>query len=136
MGQTKTSLEQETPSKKLILVVEGDPSLRIPLGYLLQENGYEVVFAGTGASALQKVKDHPPHLILLETILPDRSGFEICRTLRSKREYRETKIVFLSVNDGKEEFEKGTFVGADACIVKPFAMTHLIDTIQNLLAIK
>jgi DNA-binding response OmpR family regulator len=113
-----------------ILVVEDEISLQETLAYNLKKQGYEVVIAGDGPSALESVRNSKPDLILLDIMLPGMDGFEVCRKLRSEV---STPVLMLTARDDEIDRVVGLEVGADDYLTKPFSMRELIARVKAML---
>ena len=109
-----------------MLVVDDDPDINEVVQEGLHSAGYETVGALTGAEALAEVGRRCPDLVLLDQMLPDIDGVEICRRLREAPETRRVPIVFLTAMGGSDARVRGLALGADDYIVKPFSMRELI----------
>jgi two-component system phosphate regulon response regulator PhoB len=105
-----------------VLVVDDDPDINEVVQEGLHSAGYETVGALTGAEALAEVDRRCPDLVLLDQMLPDIDGVEICRRLREAPETRRVPIVFLTAMGGSDARVRGLSLGADDYIVKPFSM--------------
>ena len=114
-----------------ILVVEDERAVARGLEYGLQSEGFAVLLAETGERALDLARTKDPHLILLDLRLPDMSGFDVCRQLRT--EGRRMPILMLTARD--EELDKvlGLELGADDYVVKPYSLRELLSRIRALL---
>lgn len=113
-----------------ILVVEDEATLRETLVYNLKNQGYQVDSVGDGNSALVKVREQEPDLILLDIMLPGLDGFEVCRELRKDK---STPILMLTARDNEIDRVVGLEVGADDYLTKPFSMRELIARVKALL---
>lgn len=113
-----------------ILIVEDEISLQETLAYNLTKQGYEVVIAGDGPSALEVVRSSKPDLILLDIMLPGMDGFEVCRKLRSEV---STPVLMLTARDDEIDRVVGLEVGADDYLTKPFSMRELIARVKAML---
>ena len=116
-----------------ILIVEDDPDLRELLAYELAQEGFGVDATGFGAEALRLCQRRTPDLVLLDLMLPDYSGLEICRALRRAPETEDVPIVFLTACGADADRIQGLEVGADDYMAKPFQMRELTLRIQALL---
>jgi len=119
---------------KKILVADDEPNIVVALQYLLQRSGYEVHIARNGDEALTQVEAHNPDLVLLDVMMPLRSGYEVCRRIRERIEWQHMKIVMLSAKGRDAEINKGLAAGADLYVTKPFSTRELVDKIRGLLA--
>ena len=120
---------------KKILIADDEPSIVVALEYLLQRSGYEVYLARNGEEALGQIEARLPDLVLLDVMMPLRSGYEVCRRIREQPEWQHIKIVMLSAKGRDAEVAKGLASGADAYVTKPFSTRELVATIKKLLAI-
>jgi DNA-binding response OmpR family regulator len=114
--------------KERILVVEDDPSILMGLCDLLEGEGFSVERASDGEAALSRYAEAPPDLILLDVMIPEKSGFDVCREIRRKDPL--TPVIMLTAKG--EELDKvvGLELGADDYVVKPFAAAELLARIR------
>jgi len=113
-----------------ILVVEDEISLQETLAYNLKKQGYTVHTASTGGQALKFARELKPDLILLDIMLPEMDGFEVCRTLRQEM---NTPILMLTARDDEIDRVVGLEVGADDYLTKPFSMRELLARVKAML---
>jgi len=118
---------------KKVLVADDEPNIVAAVEFLLQRSGYEVHVARNGEEALKLVEAHQPDLVLLDVMMPLRSGYEVCMRMRERPEWRHIKIVMLSAKGRDAEVSKGLATGADLYVTKPFSTRDLIGKINNLL---
>jgi len=118
---------------KKVLVADDEPNIVAAVEFLLQRSGYEVHVARNGDEALRLVEAHQPDLVLLDVMMPLRSGYEVCMRMRERPEWRHIKIVMLSAKGRDAEVSKGLATGADLYVTKPFSTRDLIGKINNLL---
>jgi DNA-binding response OmpR family regulator len=116
-----------------IVIADDEPNIVISLEFLMQRNGYEVRTAGDGEAALQLVNSFRPDLILLDIMLPLKSGYEVCQKMRESPDLKHTKIVMITAKGRDIEVTKGLALGADAYITKPFSTQDLLGTVKRLL---
>ena len=114
-----------------ILIVEDERPMARSLEYGLQSEGFTVLWADTGRQALALAHSEDPHLILLDIRLPDISGFDVCRQLRS--EGKRQPILMLTARDEEMDKVLGLELGADDYVVKPYSLRELISRIRALL---
>jgi two-component system alkaline phosphatase synthesis response regulator PhoP len=119
---------------KKILVADDEPNIVVALEYLLQHSGYDVLIARDGDDALKQIEAHVPDLVLLDVMMPLRSGYEVCKRIREQTEWKHIKIVMLSAKGRDAEVNKGLAIGADLYVTKPFSTRELVDQINGLLA--
>ena len=110
-----------------ILVVDDEPNIAELLSAALTFEGYQVGVAGTGAEALEQVRAFRPHLVMLDVMLPDFDGNEVCRRLRSQGE--QMPIVFLTARDTTQDKVEGLSMGDDY-VTKPFSMPELLARLR------
>jgi DNA-binding response OmpR family regulator len=110
-----------------ILVVEDEPALRDTLAYNLKKNGFSVEAVGDGRSALEAARRLKPDLIVLDLMLPEIDGFEVCRILRKEM---ITPILMLTARDDEIDRVVGLEVGADDYLTKPFSMRELMARVK------
>ena len=120
-----------SPSR--ILIVDDEPNIVISLEYLMRREGYEVAVAGDGEAALEALGRGPFDLLILDVMLPRRSGFDLCRDLRADARWRGLKIVMLTAKGREAEVAKGLALGADAYVTKPFSTKDLVAQVKDLL---
>jgi two-component system OmpR family response regulator len=113
-----------------ILVVEDDQTLLGVLKYNFVKEGYHVVTATDGAQALKTARKDKPDLIILDIMLPEMSGYEVCRILRKEM---NVPIVVLTARDDETDKVTGLDLGADDYITKPFSMRELLARVRALL---
>ena len=113
-----------------ILVVDDEPSIAELLSAALTFEGYQVGVAGTGAEALEQVRTFRPHLVMLDVMLPDFDGNEVCRRLRNQGE--QMPIVFLTARDTTEDKVEGLSLGDDY-VTKPFSIEELMARVGAIL---
>ncbi len=113
-----------------VLVVEDEQSLREPLVYLLQKEGYEVIEAADGNIALEQFAAHQPDLILLDLMLPGKSGNEVCTTIRQTS---AVPIIMLTAKDSEIDKVVGLEIGADDYVTKPYSTRELLARMKAIL---
>jgi DNA-binding response OmpR family regulator len=116
-----------------VLIAEDEPSILLSLEFLMRQASYEVRAARDGEEALQLVESFVPDLVLLDVMMPARSGFEVCGKIRDNPARRTVKILMLTAKGGSAEIEKGLALGADAYITKPFSTQELLGRVRELL---
>jgi len=119
---------------KKVLVVDDDPYILMSLEFLMKKNGYDVMVARNGTEALELVEKQVPHLVLLDIMMPDVDGYEICRYIKKSPELKHTKVVFMSAKTKEADILKGYDLGASLYITKPFSTRELVKQIKELMA--
>ena len=120
---------------KKVLIVDDEPNIVISLEFLMKREGFEVSIARDGEEALRKVEESMPDLILLDVMMPKKSGFEVCQRLRGNPAYAGLKIIMLTAKGRDTEVTKGLDLGADAYMTKPFSTKELAAQVKSLLGI-
>lgn len=124
------------PKPKRILIVDDDPNVRSVLEALFEVKGYEIDHAGDGEEGLQKVKQNIPDIIILDGMMPKKSGFQLAYELKNHHEYEAIPIVMLTAVDkvsAKSEKYWREKSRADLYIAKPFDYTMLVNTVEKIL---
>lgn len=116
-----------------VLVVDDEPSMAFVLEHLMKAQGYHVMTAPDGTSALSSARKHHPDLVLLDLSQDDRCAYETCQTIRATSETSSTKIILISARSREIEIEKGLALGADAYLTKPFALDAVVKAVDDLL---
>src|ERR687892_2006132 len=119
-----------------ILIADDEPNIVTALEFLLQRNGYEVLIARNGDAALKLVEEQQPDLVLLDVMMPVKSGYEVCQRMRERADWRHIKIVMLTAKGRDVEMNKGLSLGADLYITKPFSTQELVAKINGLLGVR
>ena len=118
---------------KTILIADDEPNIVAALEYLLQQRGYEVLIARNGDEALGLLEERIPDLVLLDVMMPRKSGYEICERIRHRAGWRHIKVIMLSAKGRDAEVNKGMAMGADLYVTKPFSTRELMAKISSLL---
>jgi DNA-binding response OmpR family regulator len=118
---------------KKVLIADDEPNIVTALEFLLQRNGYEVYIARNGEGALKLVEEHKPDLVLLDVMMPLKSGYEVCQRMRERADWRHIKVIMLTAKGRDVEMTKGLSIGADLYITKPFSTQELVAKINGLL---
>ncbi|MDQ6748243.1 MAG: response regulator transcription factor [Candidatus Dormibacteraeota bacterium] len=117
-------------SARRVLVVEDEETIRRTLRYNLEREGYTVLEARTGTEALQEARRNRPDLVILDLMLPELSGLEVCRVLRQET---STPILMLTAKSGETDKVVGLQIGADDYLTKPFSLPELLARVGALL---
>ena len=119
---------------KRVLIADDEENIVTALEFLLQRRGYETRWAKNGDEALVEIERFAPDLVLLDVMMPIKSGYEVCQRVRARPDWRHIKIIMLSAKGREVEVSKGVSLGADLYITKPFSNTELVAKIDGLLA--
>lgn len=115
-----------------VLVVDDDPYILMSLEFLMKKSGYNVLVARNGTEALEHIEHHKPDLVLLDIMMPDVDGYQICEQVKSTPRLAHIKIVFLSAKTKEEDIQKGLDLGAEMYIKKPFSTKDLVRKIEDI----
>jgi phosphate regulon transcriptional regulator PhoB len=130
----KTSLPEEcTVMPEKILVVDDEKDLVDLISYNLERDGFAVVRAYDGETALKQVRDQTPHLMILDLMLPGIQGIEVCRRIRNDPEHVALPIIMLTAKGAEVDKILGLEMGADDYVTKPFSVKELLARVRSLL---
>ena len=116
-----------------ILIVDDEPNIVMSLEFLMRKNGYQVGIARNGTEALAAIAGTPYDLVLLDVMMPDVDGYQVCQQLRQHPGQARTKVIFLSAKSRAADVRKGYDAGADLYIAKPFSTRQLMEQVRALL---
>jgi excisionase family DNA binding protein len=130
--------EPKTEERKKILVVDDDKIIVETIVQALEEDeyGYEMISASDGFEAGLQVSHFKPDLLILDIMMPDINGYEVCQKVKSTSETKDTKIIVLSAYLDDEAFKQMKEYGADACFSKPLPLEQLKFEVAKLLGLK
>ncbi len=123
-----------TEPKRKVLVADDEPNIVTALEFLLRRAGYDVRAAGNGDETLELVENWQPDVVLMDIMMPVKSGYEVCQRMRERAEWNHIKIVMVSAKGREAEVNKGLSLGADLYVTKPFSTQELIEQINGLVA--
>ncbi len=118
--------------ERKILIADDEPDILEFIEYNLQAEGYQVATAGNGDEALEMAKKFNPQLIILDVMMPRKSGIDVCEILRSRAEFKDTLIIFLTALNDESFQVKGLETGADDYISKPISPKVLVSRVNAL----
>jgi len=119
---------------KRVLIVDDDELILIALKELLKPQGYEVETVARGNEALAKLERESYDLLILDVIMPEMDGFELCRKIRGNDRHKDTPIIFLTAKSREEDRQKGMEVGATLFLSKPISPDKLLALISEALS--
>jgi diguanylate cyclase (GGDEF)-like protein len=122
--------------RSTILIVDDDKGIARMIQVLLEYSGFSTLVSHSGVEALRCLRDHPVDLVLLDVMMPDMDGYEVCRHLKAEEEWRHTPVVMLTARAAPRDKVLGLEVGADDYVTKPFNSEELIARIKVLLRIQ
>jgi DNA-binding response OmpR family regulator len=115
-----------------VLIVDDDPDIQRLVSYNLSQAGFQVLSASTGRTALDSVQKQPPDLIILDIMMPDVDGMEVCRTLRQRENSRRIPIIMLTARGEEVDRVVGFELGADDYVSKPFSPRELVLRVKSI----
>lgn len=118
---------------KRVLVVDDEPNIVMSLRFLMEREGFQVEVTSTGQAAVAALDRQPADLVLLDIMMPELDGFEVCQRIRGNPAWRATKIVMLTAKGRDVERDKGLALGADAYVTKPFSTRDLVAKVKQML---
>lgn len=118
---------------KKVLIVDDEENIVISMEFLISQAGYELQVARNGEEALDKVRSFVPDLILLDVMMPNINGFEVCRRIRENPAWQDIKIIMLTAKGREVEVTKGLALGVNSYIIKPFSTKELMAEVKRIL---
>lgn len=116
--------------RRRVLIVEDEPHIVLSLEFLLERAGYETATAEDGEAGLALIRRLRPDVVLLDVMMPKRSGYEVCQAVKADPDLRTIPIVMLSAKGQEVEVLKGLELGAAAYITKPFGNAEILEAIR------
>ena len=116
-----------------VLIADDEPNIVLSLEFLMEQSGYEVRVARNGEEALAAIEAFQPDLVLLDVMMPRKSGYEVLQAIRADPARRGTRVILLTAKGRDVDVEKGLGLGADAYVTKPFATRELVARVRAML---
>ena len=116
-----------------ILIADDEPNILISLEYLMKREGFEVSLARDGQEAIDAIVRDRPDLVLLDVMMPKKTGLEVCQEVRARDELKDILILMLTAKGRDTDVAKGTALGANAYMTKPFSTKELVARVRALL---
>ena len=129
-----SSIKGDSGLKAKILVVDDEPDTLLLVTRFLESAGHQVITARDGEQALQEIYKERPQIVLLDVLLPQKDGYQICREVKADDKVRETTIIMLTVKAFEKDRAQGFQAGADHYVTKPFSGEALLRLIENILS--
>ncbi len=117
-----------------VLIADDEPNILVSLEFLMKREGHAVLLARDGDEALALIRAERPALVLLDVMMPGRSGFEVCQAVRADEAIAGTKILLLTAKGRDTDVAQGLGVGADGYMTKPFSTKELAARVREMLA--
>lgn len=118
---------------KKILIADDEPNILISLEFLMKREGYDVLLARDGQEAMDVIARERPALVLLDVMMPIKSGFDVCCELRASEALRDTLVLMLTAKGRDTDVAKGLALGANAYMTKPFSTKELVQKVREML---
>jgi len=116
-----------------ILIADDEPNILVSLEFLMKREGYTVHLARDGVEALALLRRERPRRVLLDVMMPGKTGFEVCQEVRQDDAIKDTLILMLTAKGRETDIVKGLALGANAYMTKPFSTRELVDKVRELL---
>jgi DNA-binding response OmpR family regulator len=117
-----------------IVIADDEPNILVSLDYLMKREGHAVVLARNGDEALEAIRREKPALVLLDVMMPGKSGLEVCQAVRADESLAGVKILMLTAKGRDTDIAQGLGVGADGYMTKPFSTKELAARVREMLA--
>lgn len=117
-----------------ILIADDEPSILLSLEFLFKKEGYKVFIARNGQEAIDLFEQESPQVLVLDIMMPEVDGYEVCKHAKTNFKSEEPKIIFLTAKNKEAEIEVGYQYGADLYLLKPFSTKELLKQVKNLLS--
>ncbi len=114
-----------------VLIVDDEPNILLSLDFLMRKEGYEVFVARDGAEAIKLIDKQLPNIVVLDIMMPEVDGYEVCRYIKENTATSESKVIFLSAKSKEEDIKKGYDAGADLYLTKPFSTRTLVKQVKK-----
>lgn len=116
-----------------VLIADDEPNILISLEYLMRREGFEVLVARDGQEALDTILRELPQLVLLDVMMPKKTGLEVCHAVRAQAVCNAVKILMLTAKGRDTDIAKGMALGANAYMIKPFSTKELVQKVRQML---
>ncbi|WP_291723822.1 response regulator transcription factor [Bernardetia sp.] len=117
---------------KRILIADDEPNILLSLDFLMRKNGYEVFIARDGKEAVDIIQDKKPQAVILDIMMPEMDGYEVCQFIRKDEDLKHIKVIFLTAKTQPADIAKGLTM-ADSYITKPFSTKDIVKEVESLI---
>ena len=117
-----------------VLIADDEQNILISLEFLMKREQFDVSIAVDGEEAVDRIRSEKPDLVLLDVMMPKKSGFEVCQEVKSDPSLASVKILMLTAKGRDTEVAKGLALGADGYMTKPFSTKELVEKVRSMLA--
>jgi two-component system, OmpR family, alkaline phosphatase synthesis response regulator PhoP len=129
-----TSAPAILPNTPHILLVDDEPNIVMSLEFLMRKQGYDVSIARNGTEALAAIAQTAFDVVLLDIMMPDVDGYQVCRHIKERLDRAATRVIFLSAKSKEADIRRGYEAGADLYLTKPFSPRQLMEQVRALAA--
>ncbi len=120
---------------KRVLVIEDEPNIIEAISFFLSRDGWDVFTHSNGHDALDAISNREPDLLILDVMLPGRSGYEILRDLRERSEWAELPVLMLTARGQEKDREMAAQAGANRFMTKPFSNAEVLEAVRELVTV-
>lgn len=128
---TTRAPDSHAPSVRSILVADDEPSIVLSLEFILKKAGFRVRVVTTGGAVLPAMAEEAPDLVLLDAMMPERDGYDVCQEIRSNPAWAGIPVIMLTARSREVERQKGLALGANDYVTKPFSTRELVETVRR-----
>ncbi len=118
---------------KTILIADDEKNILISLEFLMKREGYRVEVAHDGQEAIDAISKEHPDLVLLDVMMPKKTGFDVCQEVRANPDLKDTLILMLTAKGRDTDIAKGLALGANGYVIKPFSTRELAQKVRDML---
>jgi CheY-like chemotaxis protein len=123
-------LEEGMTVERLVLLVDDEPNIRETISFILEMEGFVVRTAVNGREGLEQIRELRPRVVLLDAMMPEMDGFEVCRRVREDADLSSTTIIMLTAMGQKADRERAQAVGVDHYLTKPFDDEEVLGLLE------
>ncbi|MGB5597784.1 response regulator [Thiothrix litoralis] len=116
---------------KTVLIADDEPNILISLEYLMKREGYRVLLAHDGQEACDLIASEHPDMVLLDVMMPKKTGFEVCHAIRADETFKAMPILLLTAKGRDTDVAKGLAMGANDYMIKPFSTKELAQKVRE-----
>jgi len=115
-----------------ILIADDEPHILRALGFILENEGYQLHYAMDGEEALALAREHHPQLAILDIMMPALDGFQVCRRIKEDRDLQDMAVVFLTAKGQDSDYKQALALGARQYLTKPFSPSEVVQVVRSL----
>jgi len=115
-----------------ILIADDEPHILRALGFILENEGYQLHYAMDGEEALALAREHHPQLAILDIMMPALDGFQVCRRIKEDRDLQDMAVIFLTAKGQDSDYKQALALGARQYLTKPFSPSEVVQVVRSL----